>query len=268
MRTLVYAAGAYALGMGVAEAFAPGPGATGGDMCTGKGCLPKTRSMGKLQTMKMLVDPHSVEDPADVVARANSMIGKTSIHSAAATFEASFAAPSATNPADATAQAAAAPAPARAWTPPIGYTPARTQSQRSSNAAPTDGPDAVMARVSEMLAAKASTAKPDVTTAVAPAQSVPAAKKWVPYGGYDPKARRPVASAVASVAVPAAPAAAGPAAPPAKRWEPYGGYDPKARGSPPLVQASPVVDASRQFQQQVQTDTLSRYDARSHAETS
>ena len=208
MRTLVYAAGAYALGMGMAEAFAPGSGATGGDLCAGKG-LQKTRSMGRLQSMKMLVDPNSVEDPADVVARANSMMGKTSIHSAAASFEASFAAPSA-QPAE-----EAPTSPAKSWSPPAGYSPRRTDGKLRTAAAPAEGADAVMARVSEMLAEKASTASSPAATAA------PASKKWEPYGGYNPATRGPAPSAYAPSSAPG-PA---PATTTAKKWEPYGGND-------------------------------------------
>ena len=81
-----------------------------------------------------------------------------------------------------------------------------------------------------------------------PLSSAPA-KKWQPYGGYDPKNRgAPAASsAPAAMSAPAysAPASAAPAysAPessgpvamtnaPAKKWVPYGGYDPKNRGAP------------------------------------
>jgi hypothetical protein len=231
MRTLVYAAGAYALGMGVAEAFAPGSSATGGDLCAGKG-LPKTRSMGRLQSMKMLVDPNSVEDPADVVARANSMMGRTSIHSAAASFEASFAAPSA-KPAE-----EAPTALAKNWSPPAGYSPTRTGEKPGGTAAPAEGADAVMARVSEMLAEKGSIASTPAATAV---PTAPASKKWEPYGGYNPTKRGPAPAAYAPAP---APAASAPAPAPAKKWEPYGGYDPAKRGPAPAAYAPAPAPAS------------------------
>lgn len=208
--------------------------------------------------MKMLVDPYSVEDAADVVARANSMMGKTSIYSAAASFEASFAAPSAQNHAEEAVQKEAALSPAKTWSPPTGYTPGRKESQPSSTAAPSEGADAVMARVSEMLAAKANTGTSSFSTGAPPDHAGPARKKWEPYGGYDPKARRAVSPVVPSVSA-LAPVQA-PAAPPPKKWEPYGGYDPKARGSPPTVQASVPPVGPEKGRAQLQTDSLSRCD--------
>merc|ERR1719163_797735 len=72
-----------------------------------------------------------------------------------------------------------------------------------------------------------------------PLSSAPA-KKWQPYGGYDPKSRGPPsASSAASAPSWASSAASAPAvstdplsSAPAKKWQPYGGYDPKNRGAP------------------------------------
>jgi hypothetical protein len=216
MRVLVYAAGVYALGVGCAEAaFAPAP-AGSEKMCTGRGCgLPpkheRSSVMGGQSALHMTAKG-SIEDPSDIVARANSMLNGQSIYSAAASFESSYVGKSAQKPAE-------KPQASEGWTPPVGYVPSGRRP--ASQARPT-ATDPVTARVNEMLTSGAG-------AAVAAPQ--PPTKKWEPYGGYEPKGRQGGASG--------------------KKWQPYGGYDPKNRrsGAPQQAPSSysapaqaPVVD--------------------------
>merc|ERR1719183_1483819 len=154
----------------------------------------------------------SIEDPSDIVARANSMQNGQSIYSAAASFESSYVGKSAQKPAE-------KPQASEGWTPPVGYVPSGRRP--ASQARPT-ATDPVTARVNEMLTSGAG-------AAVAAPQ--PPTKKWEPYGGYEPKGRQGGASG--------------------KKWQPYGGYDPKNRrsGAPQQAPSSysapaqaPVVD--------------------------
>jgi hypothetical protein len=247
MRVLVYAAGVYALmGIGVAEAFAPGQTVTGGDKCMGPGCNAGPSTGGRKSqltrspSVRMLGAGHvgqqsGVDGPRDGLS--GSVVQGQSLYTAAASFEAAYVAPAAQNPAEAADRGAAqgGGAPAKSWTPPAGYVP-----RRESRPAAESG-DQVMSRVSSMMSSL-STDVPEATRAPAEpvqagntVQSAPA-KSWQPYGGYDPKSRGAPAPAPAASA-PYQPAAAPyqPAADssvptsPAKKWQPYGGYDPKNR---------------------------------------
>ena len=217
MRVLVYAAGAYALCMGSAEAFAP--------QSTFAPALASGRTAAGKQRAESIVMQSHTDDTASIMARAEAMMQGSSVQTVAASFEASYAAP---------------PASERKWSAPQGYVPrGRSEAPASSMAQSWTGPatddtPAVMARVSEMMGGGAAAAAP------APA------KKWQPYGGgYDPKNRAAPAAAPAAAAAPAYEPAQSYQAPmtsaPAKKWQPYGGgYDPKNRGSAPAASSAPA----------------------------
>ena len=284
MRALVYAAGAYALCMGTAEAFAPQtavPASTTLTKVKDSHVGERSAPAGALSAWQpyggYVPESQRAQQPQQVEP-----MGGQSPMTAAATLEHAYAAPAADKPqsgwkpyggydpknrrppaaepaadvmARAYAPAASAPAaaaPEKKWSPPVGYVPG------GSSTVTREDNTAVMARVSEMMG----------SSATAPMTNAPA-KKWQPYGGYDPKNRgAPAASsAPAAMSAPAysAPASAAPAysAPessgpvamtnaPAKKWQPYGGYDPKNRGPP-----SSAGYSSAPIQGSMETDPLS-----------
>jgi hypothetical protein len=112
MRVLVYAAGAYALCMGTAEAFAP-PSAVGSaaPTCRGRDC---GASGEQTPGLRMAWDASGyVPERLKNQQKVDPLVGGQSAMTAAASFEASYAAPAAVNPADS----------AKSWTPPSGYVP-------------------------------------------------------------------------------------------------------------------------------------------------
>merc|ERR1719183_878690 len=142
----------------------------------------------------------SIEDPSDIVARANSMQNGQSIYSAAASFESSYVGKSAQKPAE-------KPQASEGWTPPVGYVPSGRRP--ASQARPT-ATDPVTARVNEMLTSGAG-------AAVAAPQ--PPTKKWEPYGGYEPKGRQDGASG--------------------KKWQPLQHPSPRQRSGSHTVATNP-----------------------------
>ena len=141
MRVLVYAAGAYALCSGTAEAFAPKSlsGLSPVSQRTAKG----GRSAGAKTQLQMGLN----EDPTDVLARVDALMSGKSVHSVAASFEASLAAPAAENPVYAEAETAAATP--KKWEPYGGYDPA---SRRAKNTPPPSDAAAIMTRAAEQAA--------------------------------------------------------------------------------------------------------------------
>ena len=181
MRYLVYAAGAYAMCMGTTEAFAPQSavgGLAGAGTCSGRGCNTGERA----PALKMSMDSSErwsaptgyVPNRASRPEQVDAIIGGHSAMSAAASFEASYKAPSASDawkppPAGYTPGGRAAPTEAAAnsmaktWSPPSGYTPSSRPAQDTA---------AVMSRVSEMLGSQ-------------PTQA-PTSRSWAPPTGYVP----------------------------------------------------------------------------------
>ena len=224
MRVLVYAAGAYALGIGAAEAFAPARTCASGDVCSGPGCFSspgtgrsvrRNPSSPSLRMMGAGADRQAsgTEDAADVMARANSMVQGKSIHTVAASFEAAFAAPSAASVENrGTAQPTS-------WTPPVGYVPRRAS-------ASADAEDSLMSKVTDMIASVSTASDPVQKSWTPPAgynpgqdlMSSASAKTWAPPAGYIPHSKAQGQLDTLSSA-------------PAKKWQPYGGYDPKNRRS-------------------------------------
>merc|ERR1719329_1207329 len=128
-------------------------------------------------------------------------------------------APPAQEMAAAYAQAApAAPAPAapeKKWQPYGGYDP---KNRAAPAAADTN---AVMARVSEMMGAPAPAAAAPASSS-APAYAPAAASYEAPAQSFASAGSDPMSSA------------------PAKKWQPYGGYDPKSRGPPASTAVNPA----------------------------
>jgi len=208
MRVLVYAAGVYALCTGCAEAFAP--------QSAGPSGLPSTRLSAGKRTSGALKMGTDLDDPAAVMARVDAMMQGKSLHSVAASFEASYKAPSGASAAD------------KKWEPYGGYNP----KGNSRPAAPKEDSATIMARASQYASGSAPAA-------------APAGKKWEPYGGYSPKgSSRPAAPQANSADVMArvnqmlssSPAAA----PPAKKWNSPVGYVPAGRASADPLSNAPA----------------------------
>jgi len=157
-----------------------------------------------------------------------------SLYTTAASFEASYVAPAAQNPAEeaTSAQEQGGLRRSQSWAPPSGYVP-----RRESRPVAESG-DHAMSRVSSMMASL-STEVPDATRAQAPqartAETARDPKGCQPYGGYDPKSRAAPVS-VTPARAPYQPAqtakstgGSSPSSSPEKTWQPYGGYVPKGR---------------------------------------
>jgi len=130
MRVLVYAAGAYALCSGTAEAFAP--------KSLGGGLSPVRSAKGGRSSGDRVTMTGMSEDPTEVMARVDALMAGNSVQSVAAAFESSYTAPAVENPAD----AASAPAsPTKRWEPYGGYDPAARRA-----AAPKEDAATIMAR--------------------------------------------------------------------------------------------------------------------------
>ena len=149
MRVLVYAAGAVALGAGIAESFAPPTQAAGAEAGCGRGLSTKLLRKNALDSRtatRMAGAGSAHEDAADVLSRTAAMMQGSSAKSSTALLEVAYAAPASpwsnagVPPATQSSQTAR-------WQPPVGYEPA---SRRHS--APTQS-DPVMARVSELMTA-------------------------------------------------------------------------------------------------------------------
>jgi len=177
MRVLVYAAGVYALSIGCIEAFAPKSGVGG------LSSVPRPAAGARSADKRTeLVSMGMADDTADMMKRVDAMMGGgQSMHTVAASFEASYNSPASQGkrgdePIDqqrvedaatimAQAQTQAGNGGAKSWSPPQGYTP-------GARASPADT-SAVMARVSEMLGNSMTCA--------------PADKPWsAPSAGYTP----------------------------------------------------------------------------------
>jgi hypothetical protein len=238
MRVLVYAVGVYALmGIGVTEAFAPAKAGAGIDVCIGPGCTSaSSKSLPRSPSMRML--HQGVGHQSGVEGGRDGWSGPAmqgqSLYTTAASFEASYVAPAAQNPAEeaTSSQAQGGLRRSQSWAPPSGYVP-----RRESRPAAESG-DHVLSQVSSMMASL-STEVPDATRAPAPharsANTGRDPKGWQTYGGYDPKSRAAPAAATAASA-PYQPAqtaksagGSSPSSSPEKKWQPYGGYDPKGR---------------------------------------
>ena len=129
--------------------------------------------------------------------------------------------------------ASSAPA-KKTWQPPVGYVPAtRKPMPVQSEAAPSPA----------YAAAPAYKAPAAPAASTDPLSSAPA-KKWQPYGGYNPATRRsaPGATRLYAAASAAATEAVvdtdGPAVATAKKWEPYGSSSPAWRAQEPAAYAA------------------------------
>ena len=89
MRVLIYAAGAYAVYLGGAEAFAP--------QCSGLSSMPPSTRMSvgnRVPGLRMGIGSMSYDDPADVLARTDALIKGQSLQTEAAYLEANYEASS------------------------------------------------------------------------------------------------------------------------------------------------------------------------------
>lgn len=175
MRSIIYAAGAYALLFGTTtHAFAPQTVGTG--TCSGRGCSTGERTPNLMMGMdgsSRWAAPVGYVPASSKPDQVDSIIGNSAM-TVAAPFESSFAAP--------------ASADSNKWTPPSGYVPggspaAQTQAVANSMAkswqpsgdtpnSPAEKTADVMARVSEMLGSQPTPAS--------------TAKSWAPPTGYLP----------------------------------------------------------------------------------
>jgi len=183
MRVLVYAAGVYAVGIGCTEAFAPTRHA-GGETCTGPNCVgpkqgPSLPRLGepRLNTLRMVgtgVDRIGSAAHDDIVE------GK-SIYSVAASFEASYSAPSA-EPSnlsgDAYLAGLSAERPSKQWTAPVGYTPEGSATHQWT------APVGYSPKASTPLHTPTDDSQAYLDSAPRSSQ----AKTWQPPVGYTPKA--------------------------------------------------------------------------------
>ena len=270
MRALVYAAGAYALCMGTAEAFAPQVSSP--TLCRGPECKAGERA-APASALSMKIDYGAGYDPrnrpsAAVQPQQVESFGGQSTYTAAASFETAYNAPSA--PAPRGKIDYGAPYDPRNRPVTAADSAPAAMSQAYSAAAPSAGDtSAVMSRVSDMMGAGSGPAaaprrkidygapydprnRPSAAPSYAPAAAsdpvmssasagdlmTSAPRRKIDYGApYDPR-NRPVTTASAAPAAAdapawsAAPAAA--AAPAPRRKIDYGapGYDPKNRGGP------------------------------------
>ena len=273
MRALVYAAGAYALCMGTAEAFAPQVSSP--TLCRGPECKAGERA-APASALSMKIDYGAGYDPRNRPSAAvqpqqvESIGGSTDLYTQAASLESAYTAPS------------AAPAPRGKIDYGAPYDPRNrpvtaadsapaAMSQAYSAAAPSAGDtSAVMSRVSDMMGAGSGPAaaprrkidygapydprnRPVTTASAAPAAAdapawsaapaaaaAPAPRRKIDYGapGYDPKNRGGPSSGGWKITgtMESDPLSSAPA----KKWQPYGGYDPKRRGAP--ASSAPATD--------------------------
>ena len=148
MRALVYAAGVYSLCIGCTDAFAPKSAVV---------CLPTGEKMalGSRRAAQRL--SMKAEDPAEVMARDDGLMGGNSIHTVAASFEKSYEAPTA--------------ATKKEWIPYVGYEPRRNSRQADGSARKEDAAT-LMARANDV--AKGA---PDRDQTSAAPGSVPGSKR-------------------------------------------------------------------------------------------
>ena len=271
MRALVYAAGAYALCMGGAEAFAPH--STVPAQCKGPECRMGERS-APASALSMKIDYGAGYDPrnrpsAAVQPQQVESFGGQSTYTAAASFETAYNAPSA--PAPRGKIDYGAPYDPRNRPVTAADSAPAAMSQAYSAAAPSAGDtSAVMSRVSDMMGAGSGPAaaprrkidygapydprnRPVTTASAAPAAAdapawsaapaaaaAPAPRRKIDYGapGYDPKNRGGPSSGGWKITgtMESDPLSSAPA----KKWQPYGGYDPKRRGAP--ASSAPATD--------------------------
>ena len=145
MRALVYAAGVYSICISCTDAFAPKSAVV--SLPTGeKMALGSRRAAIQRLSMK-------AEDPAEVMARVDGLMGGNSIHTVAASFEKSYEAPAA--------------ATKKEWIPYVGYEP-RKNSRQADGSARKEDAATLMARANDV--AKGAAPDRDHTSAA----SVPA----------------------------------------------------------------------------------------------
>ena len=268
MRALVYAAGAYALCMGTAEAFAPQVSSP--TLCRGPECKAGERA-APASALSMKIDYGAGYDPrnrpsAAVQPQQVESFGGQSTYTAAASFETAYNAPSAPAPRGKIDYGAPYDPTNRPVTA-ADSAPA-AMSQAYSAAAPSAGDtSAVMSRVSDMMGAGSGPAaaprrkidygapydprnRPSAAPSYAPAAAsdpvmssasagdlmTSAPRRKIDYGApYDPR-NRPVTTASAAPAAAdapawsAAPAAAAAPAPVGRKIDYGAPYDPRNRG--------------------------------------
>jgi hypothetical protein len=135
-------------------------------------------------------------------------------------------------------------APAKKWTPPIGYVPRRQEESVASKLRSWKSPAGYVPGWTSQMGDFPGWTSPSTAGANAgDALSRSPAKKWEAYGDYAPKklgAPTPSSAASRALAQASAPVKSEACATsstdtlssaPAKKWEPYGGYDPKNRGA-------------------------------------
>ena len=272
MRALVYAAGAYALCMGTAEAFAPQVSSP--TLCRGPECKAGERA-APASALSMKIDYGAGYDPRNRPSAAvqpqqvESIGGSTDLYTQAASLESAYTAPSA--PAPRGKIDYGAPYDPRNRPVTAADSAPAAMSQAYSAAAPSAGDtSAVMSRVSDMMGAGSGPAaaprrkidygapydprnRPVTTASAAPAAAdapawsaapaaaaAPAPRRKIDYGapGYDPKNRGGPSSGGWKITgtMESDPLSSAPA----KKWQPYGGYDPKRRGAP--ASSAPATD--------------------------
>ena len=141
-------------------------------------------------------------------------------------------------------------APAKKWTPPIGYVPRRQGESVASKIRSWKSPAGYVPGWTSQMGDFPGWTSPSTAGANGgDALSRSPAKKWEAYGGYAPKK---LSAPTPSAAMSSAPAQASTPvksetratsstdtlSAPARKWEPYGGYDPKNRGASVIRTAS------------------------------
>ena len=150
MRALVYAAGVYSICISCTDAFAPKSAVV--SLPTGeKMALGSRRAAIQRLSMK-------AEDPAEVMARVDGLMGSNSIQTVAASFEKSYEAPAA--------------ATKKEWIPYVGYEP-RKNSRQADGSARKEDAATLMARANDVAKGEA----PDRDQTSAAPGNVPGSKR-------------------------------------------------------------------------------------------